>query len=77
MSDRELRERIVSDPAVMTGKPVIRGTRLPVEFIVQVLAQGTTTRELLDEYDGLTESDIQACVLFASEKDRETASDGR
>jgi uncharacterized protein (DUF433 family) len=63
MSDRELLNRIVSNPQVMTGKPVIRGTRLTVEFIVKSLAYGTTIEDLLSEYDGLEEADIQACLL--------------
>jgi uncharacterized protein (DUF433 family) len=67
MTDRELLDRIVSNPAVMTGKPVIRGTRLPVEYIVKTLAHGATVADLLEEYDGLTEADIQACLLFAAE----------
>jgi len=66
MTDQLLLERIVLEPAVMTGKPVIRGTRLTVEFVVNLLAHGATATEILDEYQGLTEEDIQACLLFAS-----------
>ncbi len=51
----------------MTGKPVIRGTRLSVEFILGLLAHGASTAEILEEYAGLTLEDIHACLLFAGE----------
>lgn len=66
MSDRELLERIVLDPKVMTGKPVIRGTRLTVEYILNLLAHGGTEEEILEEYEGLSRDDIRACLLFAT-----------
>ena len=66
MKDEELLERIVQDPKVMVGKPVIRGTRLTVDFILNLLAQGATEKEVLDEYEGLNEEDIRACFLFAT-----------
>ena len=65
MSDQELLERIILNPKVMTGKPVIRGTRLTVEYILNLLAHGATPEEILSEYDGLTPEDIRACFLFA------------
>ncbi|MBN1866628.1 DUF433 domain-containing protein [Candidatus Sumerlaeota bacterium] len=65
MTDRQLLERIVLDPKVMTGKPVIRGTRLTVDFILNLLAHGATEADILQEYSGLTHEDIQACYLFA------------
>ena len=64
MSDQQLLERIVCDPKVMVGKPVIKGTRLTVETILNVLAHGSSTAEVLDEYEGLATEDIQACLLF-------------
>ena len=67
MNDKILLERITLNPKVMVGKPVIRGTRLTVEFILNLLAHNATTAEILDEYDGLTSEDIQACLLFAKE----------
>ncbi|BCW92554.1 MAG: DUF433 domain-containing protein [Acidobacteriota bacterium] len=67
MSEQELLERISVDPKVMGGKPVIRGTRLTVEFILGLLAHGATVAEILEEYKGLTPEDIQACLLFARE----------
>lgn len=65
MTDEELLSRISLDPKVMMGKPVINGTRLTVEFILNQLAHGATNAEILDEYNGLTEDDIKACLLFA------------
>ncbi|MCF6154082.1 MAG: DUF433 domain-containing protein [Candidatus Brocadia sp.] len=50
----------------MVGKPVIRGTRLTVEYILNLLAHGATVEEILQEYKGLMREDIQACILFAT-----------
>ena len=65
MTDQQLLERITLNPKVMVGKPIIKGTRLTVEFILNLLAHGATVAEIIEEYDGLTEEDIQACLLFA------------
>ena len=65
MDDRDLLQRIILDPAVLTGKPVIRGTRLSVEYILNQLAHGSTFAALIDEYPGLSDEDIKACLLFA------------
>lgn len=73
MSDQQLLERISSDPKVMAGKPVIRGTRLTVEFILNLLAHGSTTEEIVEEYKGLIPDDIQACLFFASQSLSNTA----
>jgi uncharacterized protein (DUF433 family) len=67
MNDQLLLERIELNPKIMVGKPVIKGTRLTVEFILNLLAHGATTNEILEEYEGLTIEDIQACLLFARE----------
>jgi uncharacterized protein (DUF433 family) len=67
MNDRELLERITLNPKVLSGKPVIKGTRLSVEYILNLLAHGATEAEILEEYKGLTEEDIRACLLFAGE----------
>lgn len=66
MSDQELLQRITTDPAIVVDKPVIKGTRLTVEYILNLLAHGTTTEEIIEEYQGLTPDDIQACLLFAA-----------
>ena len=66
MEDRHLLERIVANPHVMAGKPVIRGTRLTVEYILGLFAHGATVADVLGEYDGMSEDDIRACFLFAA-----------
>ncbi|RJP35580.1 MAG: DUF433 domain-containing protein [Candidatus Omnitrophota bacterium] len=72
MNDEQLLERIVLNPNVMVGKPVIRGTRLTVDFILNLLAHGATETEILDEYKGLTQEDIRACFLFATKSLKNT-----
>ena len=59
-------DRITIDPAVLVGKPVVKGTRLAVEFIVDLLAQGWSETEILRNYPGLAREDIQACLAYAS-----------
>ncbi len=59
-------ERIIIDPEILVGKPVIKGTRLAVEFIVDLLANGWTEEEIFRNYPGLTHDDIQACLGYAS-----------
>ena len=61
------KERIVADPAILTGKPVIKGTRLAPEFILELLAEGWTQENLLAEYPNLHEPDILACLAYAAE----------
>jgi uncharacterized protein (DUF433 family) len=60
-------ERIVLDPTILTGKPTIKGTRIAVEFVVDLLARGWTAEEILNEYDYLVPEDIQACLAYASD----------
>ena len=66
MKDEDLLERIELNPKIMAGKPVIRGTRLPVEYILNLLAHGAKEIDILNEYKGLDTADIQACILFAT-----------
>ena len=73
MSDEQLLQRITTDPAVMVGKPVIQGTRLTVDYILNLLAHGATYEEILGEYEGLTQVDIQACLLFATKSLQNTS----
>ena len=61
-------DRIVIDPSVLVGKPVVRGTRLAVEFIIDLLAQGWTEAQIVENYPGLTAEDIRACLAYASER---------
>jgi uncharacterized protein (DUF433 family) len=63
--------RIVVDPEVLDGKPVIRGTRLAVEFILELLAAGQSETDILAGYPGLTRDDIRACLAYASYLARE------
>ena len=58
--------RIVIDPEILCGKPVVKGTRLTVEFIVDLLAQGWTAADVLKNYPGVTQEDILACLAYAS-----------
>jgi uncharacterized protein (DUF433 family) len=60
-------ERITIDPDVLVGKPVIKGTRVSVEFVVDLLGRGWTAEQILREYDHLAPEDIQACLAYASE----------
>ncbi|KAB8320587.1 DUF433 domain-containing protein [Tolypothrix campylonemoides VB511288] len=73
MTDQELLSRITVNPKVMIGKPVIRGTRLTVEYILNLLAHGATITEILEEYEGLVEEDIRACLLFAKRSLKSTS----
>lgn len=74
MKDSELLERIILDPGVMAGKPVIRGTRLTVEYVMGLLAHGASESEILEEYEGLISADIQACLLFAAKQGHDVRS---
>lgn len=60
------KKRIVIDPEILAGKPVVKGTRLAVEFVVDLLAQGWTEDEILKNYPGLGREDIRACLRYAS-----------
>jgi uncharacterized protein (DUF433 family) len=66
MKEQQLLERITVNPKIMVGKPVIKGTRLTVEYILRLLAHGAKPEEILEEYEGLTPEDLQACFLFAT-----------
>lgn len=64
-------ERIVVDPKILTGKPVVRGTRISVELVVDLLAAGWNHSQILTSYPHLAEEDIRACLSYASELLRE------
>ena len=66
MTNQSLLARITSRPGVLAGKPTVRGTRLSVELILNLLAHGVTQAEILSEYEGLAPEDLTACLLFAS-----------
>jgi len=61
-------ERIVVDPAVLVGKPVVRGTRLSVEFLLGLMADGWPEGEILRNYPGLTTEDFRACLAYAQQR---------
>jgi uncharacterized protein (DUF433 family) len=58
-------DHIVLDPAILAGKPVIRGTRLSVEFVIGLMADGWNEADILANYPGLSREDIAACLNYA------------
>jgi uncharacterized protein (DUF433 family) len=60
-------ERITFDPEILAGKPVVRGTRIAVELVLELLAAGQSENEILDDYPGLSREDILACLAYATE----------
>ena len=59
-------ERITANPQILGGKPIIRGTRISVEFILELLASDVSEDEILEDYPHLTKDDIQACLKYAA-----------
>ena len=59
-------DRITMDPEVLSGKPVIKGTRIPVYLIIELLANGMTEKEILKQYPTLKKQDIKAALVYAS-----------
>jgi uncharacterized protein (DUF433 family) len=68
MTEQRLMKRIVVNPKIMLGKPVIKGTRLTVELIVEKLAYGATAETLKKDYPFLTKDDIRAALLYAAKR---------
>jgi uncharacterized protein (DUF433 family) len=62
----EWNARITVDPAVLVGKPVIKGTRIAVEWIVELLARGWSEQQILENYPGITPENIRACLAYAA-----------
>lgn len=62
-----IKDRIETKPGVMLGKPVIKGTRIPVELIVRKLGEGASIEDLLDGYPNLKRQDIHAALIYAAE----------
>ena len=60
-------DRIAVDPRILAGKPLVKGTRISVELVIDLLAAGWTTEQILDNYPTLIAEDIQACLAYASE----------
>ncbi len=71
MTREQLLQRIWIDPARCAGKPCIRGHRIWVSLILDLLASGSTYQDILDWYPGITVEDIQACIAYGSEMARE------
>lgn len=63
--DKKLLNRIEVNPRIMVGKPVIRGTRVPVELVLKKLAQNIDIKEILEDYPRLTKDDIKAAIMYA------------
>ena len=61
------RTRIVIDPQILVGKPIIKGTRISVELIIDLLARGYTVEQIRQQYDHLASEDVQACLAYASD----------
>ena len=59
-------EQITANPNILGGKPIVRGTRISVEFILDLLASGVSEKEILEDYTHLTKKDIQACLWYAA-----------
>jgi uncharacterized protein (DUF433 family) len=64
--EKNFSTRIVLDPKIMGGKPIIKGTRLTVQHILELLAQGFSKEQIIVEHPQLTEQDITACFIFAA-----------
>ena len=60
-------ERIIIDPKVLVGKPIVKGTRISVELVIDLLARGWSVEQILQEYPHLAAEDIRACLAYASE----------
>jgi len=61
------RERIVVDPDILVGKPFIKGTRIAVELVVDLLARGYTPEQIMIQYDHVTAEDVRACLAYAAD----------
>ena len=71
MTHEELLNRISIDPAVCGGKPCVRGHRIWVSLVLDLMASGMSTEDILEEYPQLTTDDVRACVAYGSEMTRE------
>jgi uncharacterized protein (DUF433 family) len=61
------RDRIAIDPDVLVGKPIVKGTRISVEFVIDLLARGYSKDQVLAQHDHLTEADVNACLAYAAD----------
>ena len=70
MTKQELLSRISTDPNICFGKPCIRGHRIWVSLVLDLLSSGWTVQQVLDEYPGLEEADVLACIAYGAEMSR-------
>ncbi len=68
MNEKELLKRIETNPKIMLGKPVIKGTRLPVEIILEKLGYGYNEEEIIKDFPFLKREDIKACLIYAAKR---------
>ena len=64
-------DRVALDPAILAGKPVIRGTRLSVEFIIGLLTDGWGEADIVENYPGMAHDDVLACLAYARDRLRD------
>jgi uncharacterized protein (DUF433 family) len=72
MPDQAIDERIVSDPSVLLGQPIIRGTRVPVYLIVGLIGAGQSPEQIVDDYPDLTVADVEAAIAYAAHETART-----
>ena len=65
-----LPERLTIDPEILSGKPVIRGSRISAELVLDLLAHGMSEAEILADFPDLTHDDLRACLAFAADRER-------
>ncbi len=72
MTDTQVSTRITRDPAILRGKPIVRGTRVPVYFIVDFVNNGVTPAHIVEDYPDLTLEDVEAALAFAAQEQART-----
>ena len=65
--DKEWKDKIIIDPEILAGKPLIKGTRISVEFVIALLARGWSTKQILEECKHIKEDDVQACLAYVDD----------
>ena len=75
MNRHELLSRISTDPAICFGRPCIRGHRIWVSLVLDLLADGWTVQQLLEQYPGIKDADVLACIAYGAERSRERHAD--
>ncbi len=65
--EKEIKGRIIIDPKIMVGKPIIKGTRIPVDAVIRRIAEGMTIKEILEVYPNLTKDDVKAALQYTAD----------